>query len=326
MLQAIEDDEQALSPLNSGSSRDKDNIVSPLSVKGSSLKESVSELESSGTSTPRSRNPSQGQIPHPSSPPKPRKTSFSSESVLSAAASDTSAFGRASPVSPLSNNDSNSPQALLGRMNSARRRNEQHIDVVLDGRSMEKVFWEDSSDTQEKQSLGKGSDSSVTEFGQSNVTEAVNSAMQQLHQVRLQEQAARPLRYEPQSRTHKPSPETTRAFQSSVNEELQIRRLITRDWIRVATWWLLKARATLANTNKHSFVNSRGSMGGNSGFESRYLANQAYVDLLKASYILYDIVLRDENSPALLTDENRKSISDLSEVSYYTIHSQAHKH
>ena len=63
-----------------------------------------------------------------------------------------------------------------------------------------------------------------------------------------------------------------------------------------------------------TFVNARGSMGTSSGLESRYAANQAYVDLLKASYILYDIVLKDENSPALLTDENRKSIKDLSEV------------
>lgn len=37
---------------------------------------------------------------------------------------------------------------------------------------------------------------------------------------------------------------------------------------------------------------------------------------MKASYILYDIVLRDENSSANLTDENRKLIADLSEVSF----------
>lgn len=35
---------------------------------------------------------------------------------------------------------------------------------------------------------------------------------------------------------------------------------------------------------------------------------------MKASYILYDIVLKDENSRANLTDENRKLIADLSEV------------
>lgn len=49
--------------------------------------------------------------------------------------------------------------------------------------------------------------------------------------------------------------------------------------------------------------------------DSRSTSHQAYIDLLKASYILYDIVLRDENSRALLSDENRKLVADLSEVS-----------
>lgn len=48
--------------------------------------------------------------------------------------------------------------------------------------------------------------------------------------------------------------------------------------------------------------------------ESKSTTYQAYADLLKASYVLYDVVLKDESSPALLTDENRKLISDLSEV------------
>ena len=44
--------------------------------------------------------------------------------------------------------------------------------------------------------------------------------------------------------------------------------------------------------------------------------DQAYVDLLKASYILYDIVLADASSHTILTHETRKLISDLSEVSH----------
>ena len=49
--------------------------------------------------------------------------------------------------------------------------------------------------------------------------------------------------------------------------------------------------------------------------ESRSPSHQAYFGLLKASYILYDIVLEEEASPALLVDEDRKSIVELSEVS-----------
>lgn len=51
--------------------------------------------------------------------------------------------------------------------------------------------------------------------------------------------------------------------------------------------------------------------------ESRTTSHQAYLDLLKASYILYDIVLEEEASPSLLVDEDRKSIVDLSEVSAF---------
>lgn len=43
-------------------------------------------------------------------------------------------------------------------------------------------------------------------------------------------------------------------------------------------------------------------------------ANQAYVDLLKASWILYDIILREENITSLQTDENRKLFYNLSDV------------
>lgn len=74
----------------------------------------------------------------------------------------------------------------------------------------------------------------------------------------------------------------------------------------------LQARVTLANCNRHIYVSARGSFSPSTN--SRSTGHQAYVDILKASFILYDIVLKDESSPVLLTDENRKSIADLSEV------------
>ena len=42
--------------------------------------------------------------------------------------------------------------------------------------------------------------------------------------------------------------------------------------------------------------------------------NQAYVDLLKASWILYDIILKGDNLTPLLTNENRKLFYNLSDV------------
>ena len=43
--------------------------------------------------------------------------------------------------------------------------------------------------------------------------------------------------------------------------------------------------------------------------------HQAYLDMLKASWILYDIVLKENNLTPLQTDENRKLFYHLSDVS-----------
>jgi hypothetical protein len=51
--------------------------------------------------------------------------------------------------------------------------------------------------------------------------------------------------------------------------------------------------------------------------DGRSPANQAYVDLLKASWILHTMVLREENAASLMTDENRKLFQDLSDVRAY---------
>jgi hypothetical protein len=48
---------------------------------------------------------------------------------------------------------------------------------------------------------------------------------------------------------------------------------------------------------------------------SKTPANQAYVDLLKAQWILHTIILREDNRASLMTDENRKLFHTLSNVS-----------
>ncbi|KAJ5646581.1 hypothetical protein N7490_002953 [Penicillium lividum] len=220
-------------------------------------------------------------------------------------------FGSYMPRQPLPRPGRSDSQPLIPKLNYSRALSPQPLyEDSIDGGTSEKIFWEDASDVQERES--KTSESSTTEFGHENVMEAVTSAMQQLRQVRIQEQLARPIRYVPQTKLHRPDQDTIKIFESSVNEELQARRLITRDWLRIAIWWLLKARATLANCNRHSLVSARGGLALPTS-DSRSVSQQAYVDLLKSSYILYEIVLKDENSPVLLTDENRKAIHDLSE-------------
>jgi len=64
---------------------------------------------------------------------------------------------------------------------------------------------------------------------------------------------------------------------------------------------------------KPQMANLRGSFSRSS--DSRSPSNQAYVDLLKASWILYEVILKDENLTLLLTDENRKLFYNLSDVS-----------
>lgn len=48
---------------------------------------------------------------------------------------------------------------------------------------------------------------------------------------------------------------------------------------------------------------------------SKTPANQAYIDLLKAQWILHTIILREDNRSSLMTDENRKLFHTLSDVS-----------
>lgn len=78
-----------------------------------------------------------------------------------------------------------------------------------------------------------------------NVLEVVAEAMRELSKVRQREQSQRPLRIVPQDPIHRPDDWLRQNFQELVNDELKVRRLNARDWLRVATWWLLKVRATV---------------------------------------------------------------------------------
>ena len=67
---------------------------------------------------------------------------------------------------------------------------------------------------------------------------------------------------------------------------------------------------------KPQIANLRGSFSRSS--DSKSSSNQAYIDLLKASWILYEVILKDENLTLLLTDENRKLFYNLSDVSVFS--------
>lgn len=75
--------------------------------------------------------------------------------------------------------------------------------------------------------------------------EVVADAKRELSKIRQKEQSQRPLRIVRQDKDHQPSDDLKEQFQKLADEELQIRRLNTRDWLRVATWWLLKVLLSL---------------------------------------------------------------------------------
>ena len=178
---------------------------------------------------------------------------------------------------------------------------------------------DDMKKPRSKRLMSTGGESTIKAHGVGskapNVNDVVAEAMQELVRVRQREQSARPLRIVRQDPVHRPPDALKEHFQEFADDELKIRRLNARDWLRVATWWLLKARFNTRVEERSQYLSTRGSLsvsgvsgGGRSGI------NQAYVDLLKASWILYNIILKDDNDKvSLMTDENRKMFYNLSD-------------
>lgn len=80
------------------------------------------------------------------------------------------------------------------------------------------------------------------------VGEAVAEAIKELSKIRQKEQSSRPLRIVRQDPVHRPDDSLKERFQRLADDELRIRRLNARDWLRVATWWLLKVNPLKAYT------------------------------------------------------------------------------
>ncbi|KAH8427342.1 uncharacterized protein LDX57_005056 [Aspergillus melleus] len=245
----------------------------------------------------------------PPSTPAMRPCTSTSSGSLTSTLSDSSSF-----TGPPESQSVHSTKLSLKRSRTGTSSNfsfATHDTGLFEARTLESgsmEFYQTAQDTFVSEiyepSLSKSPD-------QSAVMDAVSHAMQQLQQIRLRDQLHRPLRYEPRDKFHQPSAELVTKLNSLAHDQLKVRRLNTNDWLRIAVWWLLKARNTLANCEKPCLINSRGSV--SPSINSGTTSHQAYVDLLKASYILYDIVLADDASQAVLCDENRKLISDLSE-------------
>ncbi|KAJ5189102.1 hypothetical protein N7491_005427 [Penicillium cf. griseofulvum] len=311
MVLAMEEGKQVVLSTAASPVRDTDSVVSPMTpgpgvVELPANNEEECEIDMIEEARARMSDLANNRSSVGSSNVKHASTS--SKSAITG--SDDSLFDGNSQTSWLSLNTS----PFLpppGRINHARMRSEQLLfGGSIDARTLGGI-WANDPDLTKKQVVHHTRSYSGAGHGHPHVTEAVTSAMQHLRDVRHQEHISRPIRFEPQNQQHRPTAEMLKILEASVNNGLQITRLITRDWLRMATWWLLKARATLGNCNRQNYVSARGSMSPST--ESSSTSHQAYLDLLKASYILYDIVLEEVASCSLLADEDRKSIVELSE-------------
>ena len=164
-------------------------------------------------------------------------TAISPESTPSMSSEDTSDFGPASPVTP---NKRDWVQTSTGKTRLS------SLDSDSKALPTASTTSELDSDPARKQMRSRrllssaGESSTMKGEKPQNVGEVVADAMKTLSLIRQKEQSARPLRIIPQDPQHTPDDTLKTRFQEHVNDELQIRRLNARDWLRIATWWLLK--------------------------------------------------------------------------------------
>ena len=88
-------------------------------------------------------------------------------------------------------------------------------------------------------------------LGAPDMAETVTAVMKEIQLNRQCRHASRPLMVEPQDPQHRPDDEFRKMFKAQKDTELQNGRHNARDWLRVATWWLLKVRL-LRHTLDHS--------------------------------------------------------------------------
>ena len=164
---------------------------------------------------------------------------ISPESTPSMSSEDTSDFGPASPATP---NKRDWVQTSTGKTRLGPGSPDRDSKALHTGPVIGELGSESARKHMRSRRLlsSAGESTTMKEEKPQNVSEVVADAMKTLSLIRQKEQSARPLRIIRQDPQHAPDDTLTMRFQEHVNDELQIRRLNARDWLRVATWWLLK--------------------------------------------------------------------------------------
>ena len=85
-----------------------------------------------------------------------------------------------------------------------------------------------------------GESTPTTSSKPQDVSEVVADAMKTLSIIKQKEQSTRPLGIVRPDPKHQADQGLKQLFQQHHDDELKIRKLNARDWLKVATWWLLK--------------------------------------------------------------------------------------
>lgn len=175
-------------------------------------------------------------------------TGASPESTPSMSSEDASEVASPSPITPRRNRHGN-----LTSTGKARSGGSFSTESDLKASALSSILSRDAgSDNPQKATRSRrlmssgGESTTTTQEKPQNVGEVVAEAMKTLSLIRQKEQAARPLRIVRQDPHHTPDEALKKRFQDLVDDELKIRRLNAKDWLRVATWWLLKVRTILS--------------------------------------------------------------------------------
>ncbi|CAZ85639.1 unnamed protein product [Tuber melanosporum] len=117
------------------------------------------------------------------------------------------------------------------------------------------------------------------------------------------------LDWDPPSLENLVSDSMNRRFLTRARKGTEDRRIPTEDLLRTGTWWVLKSRnAVRLLGGLVPDASSTSSSGPNSGLR------QAYLDLMKASWILYNYLLSDPDNTINMSDEDIRSFSTLQDA------------
>ncbi|KAI4256008.1 MAG: hypothetical protein L6R42_006437 [Xanthoria sp. 1 TBL-2021] len=87
--------------------------------------------------------------------------------------------------------------------------------------------------------------------------------------------------------------------------------ILDESWIRVATWWLIKSQNIFQSINSTANHSQKDAFHDYSHWENTTSKDQAYVDLLKASWILDELIRERKVAGDLTKSHTRKLVIDL---------------